>query len=202
MTVKLAYKMCVGIFKQDSTGSVLGSLPDPFKSTKWNLTSIIPTAYDYTNFQVGDTTVETIETNTITQLTKARQYDSGAVTPPTLNLATLLPADAATIIATLDALDVDDPYKILVCAGHYKSVSDSVRTYDVFHAAAGILTTDGGRSGEAKQNFAGSLGIQECHLPILGVANCAATMTWNTSTGVVTLVPGSASGSGSGSGVE
>ena len=134
MTVKLAYKMCVGIFKQDSTGSVLGSLPDPFKSTKWNLTSIIPTAYDYTNFQVGDTTVETIETNTITQLTKARQYDSGAVTPPTLNLATLLPADAATIIATLDALDVDDPYKILVCAGHYKSVSDSVRTYDVFHA--------------------------------------------------------------------
>lgn len=197
--IELAYRMCLGMFKQDSTGSVLSALPEPYKTFKWNLTSIIPKNYDYTNFQVGDTTIETIEKNTITQLTKARQYSSGAVTPPTLTLATLLPADEATIVAGLDALDVDDPYKVLVCAGVFKSEAGGTRTYDVFHAAAGILTTDGGRSGEAKQTFSGSLGIQECHLPIIGETNCAATMTWNTSTGVVTLVPG-ASGSGSGSG--
>lgn len=190
MSVELAYKLCLGLFKQDPSGSVLGCLPEEFKSIKWNLASIIPTDYDFTNFQVGDTTVETTEKNTITQLTKAKKYDSGTVTPPTFSFATLLPADAESIIDQLDALtDVDDPYKVLLCAGVYKSDSNGTRTYDVFKSCAAILTTDGGRSGEAKGTFSGTLGLQACHLPIFGTVKCAATMTWNTSTGAVNLVP-------------
>lgn len=190
MAVELAFKLWLGIFKQDSSGTVLSSLPDPFKAFKWNLTSIIPSEYDYTNFNIGDTTIETLEKNTITQLSKSRQYDSGSITPPTVSLSTLLPADAKTIVATLNALTtVDDPFKVLVCAGVFKSQTGDVRTYDVFHAATGILTTDGGRNGEAKGTFSGSLGLQECHLPILGATDCAATMTFDTSSKITTLVP-------------
>lgn len=190
MAVTNAYRLCLGLFKQDSGGSVYGALPDEWKALKWNLTSIIPKEYDYTNFQVGDATVETVETNTITQLTKAKKYDSGAVTPPTFNFATLLPADAATIIEALDSLTtVDDPYKVLLCAGVFVSEASSVRTYNVFTSAVSILTQDGGRAGEAKATLGGTLGLQACHLPIFGTTDCAATMTWNTSTGAVTLVP-------------
>lgn len=190
MAVTNAYRLCLGLFKQDSGGSVYAALPSDYASIKWSLTSIIPTDYDYTNFQVGDATVETVETNTITQLTKAKKYDSGAVTPPTYNFATLLPADVKTIIGTLDALtSVDDPYKVLLCCGVYSSVSDAIRTYNVFSSAVAILTQDGGRSGEAKATLSGTLGLQACHLPIFGTTDCAATMTWNTSTGAVTLVP-------------
>lgn len=188
MSVKNAYKLCLGLFKQDSTGTAYAKLPEPYDDVKWNLESIIPSTYDFTNFQMGDTTIETVETNTITQMSKSKKYDSGALTPPTYNFATILPGDAATIVAILDALKVDDPFKVLICAGAYKSESLGVRTYDVFNAACAILTTDGGRSGEAKQNFTGALGLQSNHLPIIGVTNCAATMTWDTSDNMIALV--------------
>lgn len=182
-----AYKLCIGVFKQDSAGTVFASLPEQFASMKWNLESIIPADYDFTNFQVGDTTIETTETNTITQLSKSRNYDSGAVTPPAYTFATLSPADAGSIVAALSSLDVDDPFKILLCAGVYKSTAGNARTYDVFHASAGILTTDGGRSGDAKQHFTGSLGIQACHLPVVGAENCAASLVWDESTNAISL---------------
>lgn len=114
----------------------------------------------------------------------------------TFTLATLLPVDEATIIATLDALDVPDPFKVLMCAGVYKSVSNGVRTYDVINACCGVLITDGGRSAEAKNKFAGSLAVQACHLPIIGATDCGATMTWNESTGAIALVPAVSGGNG------
>lgn len=191
--VESAYKMCVGMFKQDSTGSVYGKIPSPYAAFKWNLTSIIPVNYDYTNFQVGDTTIETVEKSTITQLTKTKEHDSGAVDPPTFGFATLLPADEATIVSVLNALDVADPFKVLLCVGAYKSESSGTITYDVFNACCAILTADGGKSGEAKKTFGGNLGLKACHLPIIGATECAATMT-RTSAGVVTLVPTVAGG--------
>lgn len=187
---KNAYRLCLGLFKQDAAGSVLGSLPEEFASKKWNLASIIPTGYEFTNFQSGDTTVETVEVNTITALSKAKKFESGSITPPTFTFANMVPADCKSIVATLDALTgIDDPFQTLLCAGVFNSESSGTRTYDVFMAATAILTTDGGRTAEAKAAFTGSLGLQACHIPIIGAENCSATMTWNTSTNVISLVP-------------
>ena len=193
MSVTNAYQLALGVFKQSSSGSVYGKLPDEFAKLKWDYSSsIIPVGYDFTNYQIGDATIETVERNTITMLTKARKYDSGALTPPTLTFATMLPADVSTLIATLDALtaqDADDAYKVLITAGAYVSSSTgsgvTTRTYNVFNACVGILTTDGGRQGEAKAPFSGSLAFQACHMPIIGATACAATLSWNETTGAI-----------------
>ena len=181
MSVTNAYQLALGVFKQSTGGTVYGKLPTDFASLKWDLSaSIVPVGYDFTNYQQGDATIETVEKNTITALTKARKYDSGALTPPTITLATMLPADASTLIASLDALtasDADDAYKVLIALGSYVSTSTGVRTYDVFNACVGILMTDGGRQGEAK----------------------GATMSWTESTGAIAMSITSGSGSGSGS---
>lgn len=184
-----AYQLAIAIFKQSASGTVYGKLPDEYGALKWDLTaSIIPTGYDFTNFQQTDAQVETVEKNTITALTKARKYNSGAMTPPAWNFATVTPGDEATIMATLDALtsaDADDQYKVLACAGVYTGTSSGVRTYNVFNAFCGILTTDGGRQAEAKAPFTGTLGLQACHFPIMGVTACNATLSWTESTGVI-----------------
>ena len=183
-----AYRLCVGMFKQDSTGSVYGKLPAPHSALKWNLTSIIPTGYDFTNFTMGATTVETTERNTITQLTKERQYNSGAITPPTWTLNKLTTFDAGDIISTLKDVEADDAMMVLLCAGYFLSEASGTRTYTVSKAAVGILTTDGELNAEAKQNFTGMLGVQCCHIPLLKPTDCDATMTWNVSTGAIALV--------------
>lgn len=183
-----AYRLCIGIFKQSSTGTAFAALPDDYGSIKWDLVgSIIPAKYDFTNLQIGGSTIETVEKNTITAMTKAKQFDSGALTPPTIQLATLLPADAASIIDTLAPLDVADPFKVLVTAGAYASAGTRTRVYDVFWSAAAILTEDGGRSGEAKQLFNGNLALQSCHLPLLTTATNNAKLTWTTSTNVISF---------------
>ena len=196
MSVTNAYRLCVGVFKQDSTGSVWTKLTDPdFSGLKWNAESIIPSGYDFTNLQIGDTTIETVEKNTITAMSKARRYDSGALTPPTYTLATVLAADVTTIIEELEQLSADDPYKVLFAAGVYASsttASDvTTRVYNVFTACGAILTTDGSRSGEAKANFTGSLALQACHIPLIGSACGGATLSWNTSTNKITFAAGS-----------
>ena len=182
-----AYQLQIGIFKQDGSGTAYAKLPEEFASIKWDLSaSIVPVKYDFTNFQVGDTTIETVEKNTITALTKDKKFDSGALTPPTLNFATLLPADAAYLVKTLnDLTGIEDAFKVLFTAGIYKTSATTTRTYDVFMAAVGIVTTDGGRSGEAKQTFNGSLGLQCCHLPIIGTTACDATLTQTIASGAI-----------------
>lgn len=182
-----AYQLMLGVFKQSGSGTAYAKLPEEFAGVKWDLTaSVIPTKYDFTNFNVGDTTIETVEKNTITALTKDKRFDSGALTPPMLSFATLLPADAAMLVKTLnDLTGVDDPFKVLFVAGIFKTSATTTRTYDVFMASAGIVTTDGGRNGEAKQTFSGSLGIQCAHLPIIGTSACDATLTYTTASGAV-----------------
>ena len=188
---KFAYQLAVGLFPQvASSGTKISYLPDKFADFEWDFDpSIIPTTYDFTNIQVGDTTVETVENPTITQLTKAKDFDSGQVTPPTIQLATLLPGEAATVISTLDALGntVPDAYKVLFAAGVYKTTSAGVRTYDVFQLCVALLTADGSRGGNALQRFTGNLGLQACHIPLLGTANCKSTLSWTESTGAITF---------------
>lgn len=188
MAVNNAYRLCLALLKQDSTGTAFSRLSDPaYSALTWNLTSIIPSGYDFTNFQQGDVQVETVEKNTITALTKARKYESGTITPPTMTFASMTPTDCASVVSILDDLtDVDDPFKVLFLAGRYVSESGNVRSYDVFNACVGILTSDGGRTAEAKGIFTGSLGLQACHIPIIGATECSATLGWNTSTNVVT----------------
>lgn len=198
-SVTNAYRMCLALLKQDSTGSVYPKLTDPeYANMKWNLTSVIPVDYDFTNYQQGDTQIETVEKNTITVLTKAKKFESGVITPPTLSFNSMTPADCASVTATLDAItNVDDPFKVLFLAGVFNSESTGVRTYDVFNACVAILTGDGGRSGEAKATFTGTLSLQACHLPIIGKTECGAQLTWTTSSGVVAASFSNGSGSGS-----
>ena len=186
---KFAYQLAVGIFPQVASGGTkIPALPNEFANFEWDFSpSIIPTTYDFTNIQIGDTTVETVENPTITQLSKAKSFDSGQVTPPTIQLATILPGEAATIIATLDALGqtVEDPFKVLFAAGVYKSTTSGVRTYDVFQLCAALLTADGSRGGNALQRFAGNLALQACHIPLVGTTACASKLTWTESTGEI-----------------
>ena len=184
-----AYQLAVGIFPQvASGGSKIAALPGVYADYEWDFSpSIIPVTYDFTNIQLGDTTVETIENPTITQLSKAKTFDSGQVTPPTIQLATILPGDADTIVATLDALGntVNDPFKVLFAAGEYKSTSSGVRTYDVIYMAAALLTADGSRGGNALERFTGNLALQACHIPVIGAAKCKATLTWTEATNAI-----------------
>ena len=187
-----AYKLCLGLLAQDSAGKAYEKLPEEYATLTWGVSSIIPAGYEFTNFQVGDTTVETVEKNTITALTKAKKYDSGAITPPTYTFANMSGADVASIVSILDKLEgVEDPFKVLFVAGVYKSAAGDMRTYEVFTASAAIVTTDGGRTAEAKAIFTGSLGLQSCHIPLVGVSECAATLTWNTKTNAVNFSTGS-----------
>lgn len=195
-----AYRLCVGMFKQKTTGgSAYAKLPSPHNALTWDFASIIPTGYDFTNFNLGDTAIETVEKNTITQLTKTKEFSSGAVTPPVWSFNKLSKFEAGDIVSVLDALTEDDPFKVLVCAGYFASESTgsgvTTRTYTVSKAAVGILTADGGLNAEAKQNFTGTLSLQCCHLPLLKATDCAATLSWNTSTGAITLVPNVGTGS-------
>ena len=189
MAVTNAFRLCIAILKQDNTaGTAYSKLVDPkYSALKWHLTSIIPKGYDFTSFQAGATQVEAVPKDTITSLSKATEFESGKLTPPVHTLGTMAPADTATLHATLDAITgVDDPFKVLFLAGAYNSATDGVRTYEVFHAGVGILTSDGARTGQAKQPFTGDLSLQMCHIPLIGVTACGATMTWTESTGVIT----------------
>lgn len=202
MSVNNAYRLCLAVFKQSATGNVYGKLPaGEYAGLKWDMTSsIIPAGYEFTNFQLGDTTVETIEKNTITALSKNKEFESGAVTPPTLSFAGMTCADEANIISQLDKLtNVDDPFKVLFTAGVFTSEASGKRNYNIFNACVAIVTSDGGRTGEAKAKFTGSLAMQACHLPLIGATDCAAALEWTVSTGVVAMTVNSGSG-GSGSG--
>lgn len=183
-----AYRLCVGVFKQSSTGTAFSELPEEYASLKFDLTqSVIPSTYDFTNLQIGGTSIETVEKNTITSMTKSKQYESGALTPPTIQLATLLPADSDTIVGELADLDVPDPFKVLIVAGAYKTDGTNSRVYDAFWSSVAILTDDGGKSGEAKGLFSGNLALQTCHIPVIGATENNATLTWNTSTNVISF---------------
>lgn len=192
MAHNFAYQMCVGLFAlKASSGTKVTELPDEFKDYEWDISSsIIPATYDFTNIQIGNAQIETLENPTITALSKAKRFDSGAVTPPTVSFATILSADADTIVETLNALGqtVPDCFKCLLCVGKYASTSSGVRSYDIIHEAACLLTQDGSRGGEALQRIAGDLQFQECHLPVIGSTNSKAKLTWTESTGAIAYV--------------
>lgn len=192
MAQNFAYQACVGLFPlKASSGTKVTELPDEFANYEWDLSaSIIPITYDFTNIQIGNATVETLDNATITALSKAKRFDSGAVTPPPVTFATILPLDSAAIVDTLNALGqtVRDPFKCLLCVGEYVSTSNGVRTYDIIHEACCVLTQDGSRGGEALQRITGDLQFQECHLPVLEAANTKATLTWTEATGAIAYV--------------
>jgi len=199
ITIPNAYRLRLAVLKQDANGSVYPKLTDPeYASYKWDLTSVIPVEYQFTNYQESDVQIETVEKNTIEVLTKAKKFESGVITPPTLSFNLIAPLEAPSLAATLDQLtDVGDPFKILFLAGGFVSESYGVRTYDVVKACVATVTGEGGRQGEAKGIFTGSMNFQACHIPITGKTNCGATLEWDTSTGVVSATFTQGSGSGS-----
>lgn len=184
-----ANKMCVGLFKQDSTGSVYSALPDAeYSALKWNASSIIPPKYDFTNINRAGTTVETRETAFITDLSKITKFKSGKVTPGVITLASVLDFGIPGIHSVLRSLAADDPYLCLFLVGAYKSGMDTTSVvYDVVWASAGILTEDGAASGEANENFTGNLAFQPSGDPVEGLEANGHILTWNKSTDVITF---------------
>ena len=184
----LAYKMCLGLFAQSATGSPLATLQDPDDAAlKFGATSILPKEFKFTNFQIGDTTIETTSSAYITDLAKVAKFTSGLVTPGDVSLNVERPANIAGILATLRAVEADDPYKVLFLAGWFKEETNGVRTYDVFYASTGIVSTADGIQGEAGQKFTSTLGIKLSGAPTETAANCQATLTWTTASGAVTF---------------
>lgn len=188
MAVAQAYKLCVGLFPQIATGgTAYSTLVDPdYAAIKWNTTSAIPTSYEFTNINRAGTSVETTEKALITDVTKFVKYSSGKVTPGVVTFATMTQADVASILASLRTLEVNDPYLCLLLVGVLKTDA-ATRVYDVYYGAAGIITSDGESNGEAKQDFTGSLEFQPSGFPTEGITANNATMSWVTSTGVVTF---------------
>lgn len=192
MSVNNAYRLCIAVLKQDASGSTYSAIKkDKDRLLKWELTSIIPKEYDFTNFDIGDVQIETVEKPTITDMSKSKDFESGAITPEPITLANMTPADAGSLVATLNSDTTSaDPFRVLFLAGIYKEDGTGTREYDVFKAGVCLLTGDGGRSGEAKQTFTGQLSLQACDILINGVTDCNATLSWNTSTGVITATFG------------
>lgn len=192
MSVKNAYRLCIALLKQSSTGSSYTKIENVKDSLlKWGLTSIIPSGYDFTDFNIGDVEIETVEKGTITDLSKAKDYESGAITPQTLDFANMTPVDADSVVAILNADKTSaDPFRVLFLAGIYKEDGSGTREYDVFKAGVCLLSRDGGRQAQAKQPFTGTLSLQACDILINGIDECDATLSWNTSTNVITATFG------------
>lgn len=189
MAVSQAYKMCVGLFKQaTASGTKFSNLVDAdYANIEWDATgSIIPAAYEFTNINRAGATVETTEKALITDISKFVKYSSGKITPGVVTLASMTQADAVSILASLRTLAVDDPYLCLMLVGALKTEA-ATRVYDVFYAAAGIVTDDGQWNGEAKADFSGSLSFQPSGFPTEGVTSCAATMSWVVASGVISF---------------
>ena len=188
MGVAQAYKLCVGLFKQDATsGTAYSRLVDAdYAAIKFDTTSIIPAAYEFTNINRAGSTVETTEKALITDVSKFVKYSSGKVTPGLVTFASMTQADCVSILASLRTLAVDDPYLTLLLVGTLKTEA-STRVYDIFYAAAGIVTDDGQANGEAKANFTGQLSFQPSGFPTDGITANNATLNWNTSTGAITF---------------
>lgn len=186
MALEQAYQLCVGLFKQDPTnGTVYEKLNEAdYKTIKWDTKSIIPVDYKMTNFQMNGTTIETTSTPLITDISKNQRFSSGAATPGTASFNLLRPADAATIFDDLLSLEnVGDKFLCLLMAGAYnptETVSSSTRIYDVFFAAAAVIQEDGGFTGEAGQNFTGTLTLQPTGMPVRTKTKCASKLTWDT----------------------
>lgn len=183
MAANQAYQLCVGLFKQSSSGTAYAKLKESdYAALKWDLTSsIIPVEYKFTNFDLGDATTETTDLALITDVSKYARYASGRTTPPTATFANLRPADVASIYDTLDAVTgVDDARLCLLAVGVLNTSSSLTlpRTYDVILASAAIVTTDGALNGEAGQNFTSSLGLQLTGSTLRSATTCAATLTW------------------------
>ena len=194
MALEQAYQLCVGLFKQKPTnGPAYAKLNEvDYRQLLWDTTSIIPLDYKMTNFQMNGTTIETTQTPLITDLSKNQRFSSGAATPGTATFNLLRPADASTIFDQLLNLEgVGDKFLCLLMAGLYNPTatgSSTTRKYDVFFAAATVIQEDGGFTGEAGQNFTGSLTLQPTGMPVRTVASCDATLPWDTtaSTGGIT----------------
>lgn len=188
-----AYQMCIGVFKQDTSGSAYNKLSDAdYKLTKWNVTSILPVSYKFTNFNYSGRTVETTSTPYITDLSKTAKFMSGVVTPGTVSLNLERPLDVADILATLDAVTgsgIEDRFRVLFAVGFFASEATSTRTYSIIMASCAVATGDGGANAEAAQTLTSTLNLQLTGAPTMGSTANNATMTWNTTTGVVTLVP-------------
>jgi len=189
MAQNFAYQLCIGLFSlKASSGTKIAELPDEFANYEWDTSSsIIPVTYDFTNMNIGGLSIETIENATITDLSKAKKYVSGSVTPAVDSFATIQPADAATIVSTLNSLgqSVPDPFLVLLALGKYTGTNTGVRSYDIFRLCAAILTQDGERTGEAHQRITGNLQLQECHIPIVGTTACASKLSWTEATGAI-----------------
>lgn len=188
-----AYRMCIGVFKQSATGSSYNTLSDAdYKASKFDTTSILPSTYKFTNFQYSGRTVETTSTPYITDLSKTAKFLSGVVTPGTVALNMERPVDVADILKTLDAITgsgIDDRFRVLFTVGYFNTEATNERTYDIVLASCAVVTGDGGSTAEAAMSFTGTLNLQLTGEPTIGKTENNATMTWNTSTGVVTLVP-------------
>ena len=187
-----AYQICVGLFPLKAAGGTkIAELPDEFANYEWDLSaSIIPVTYDFTQINIGNATVETIENATITQLSKTRRSDSGSVDPATIDLTTILPGDSEMILKTLAALGqtVSDCFKCLLALGKYTGTTSGVRSYDVYRESCVLVLQDGQKTGQALQRFTGSLQMKEQHLPVLNSETNGATMTWTESTGAIAYV--------------
>ena len=183
----LAYKMCLGLFTQSAEGTALPTLKDVDDAAlKWGTTSILPKEFKFTNYQIGDTTIETTSSAYITDLDKVAKFTSGLVTPGDVTLNVERPANIAGIMATLREVVADDPYKVLFLAGWFKEETNGVRTYDVFYASTGIVSTADGINGDAGQKFTSTLGIKLSGAPTETAAVVDATLSWTTATGAVT----------------
>lgn len=188
-----AYRMCIGVFKQSATGSSYNTLFDAdYKADKFDTASILPATYKFTNFQYSGRTVETTSTPYITDLSKTAKFLSGVVTPGTVALNMERPVDVADILKTLNAITgsgIDDRFRVLFTVGYFNTEANSERTYDIVLASCAVVTNDGGSTAEAATSFTGTLNLQLTGEPTIGKTENNATMTWNTGTGVVTLVP-------------
>ena len=189
-----AYQICVGLFPLKAAGGTkIAELPDEFANYEWDLSSsIIPVTYDFTQINIGNATVETIENATITQLSKTRRSDSGSVDPATIDLTTILPGDSEMILKTLAALGqtVSDCFKCLLALGKYTGTTSGVRSYDVYRESCVLVLQDGQKTGQALQRFTGSLQMKEQHLPVLNSETNGATLTLTESTGAIAYIAG------------
>ena len=184
----LAYKMCLGLFAQSSTGTALPTLKDAGDAAlTWGTTSILPKEFKFTNFQIGDTTIETTSSAYITDLDKVAKFTSGLVTPGDVSLNVERPANIAGIMSALREVVADDPYKVLFLAGWFKEESNGTRAYDVFYASTGGVSSADGISGEAGQKFTSTLGVKLSGAPTETEGDVKASLSWNTSTGAVTF---------------
>lgn len=189
MSIRNAFKMFVGFFAQNESGTVYAALDDPaYSELTFGKKNLIPLELTLTNVARGETTTEARERKAITDLDRWTRFEAGKKKQGEISFNAERPLDMSALDAELEKLTVDCPELGLLVVGEYKeTTADGKRVFDVTFATAALYVAGNGLDGEAAGVLTSAIKFQPAGKPVDGTAANRTTATVDLSTNEVTF---------------